>query len=420
MTYRPRLRGSPLLSLFGGPLDTGNHGVSALGISTLVNLARRAPRARMVVFDNRVTRRPLRLRFDDVVVEAHRRGARLSHRIHRGDTLGSMYLASRIAPQSNRNVRTMAASDLILDITGGDSFSDLYGARRFHLVTRPKQIALQLQRPLMLLPQTYGPFRTADARELARDVVRGATLAYARDADSFEVLQDLLGPHLDPARHRLGVDVAFSLPRRTPTLPLPLLERWRTEGREVVGINVSGLLYNDVPAARDRFGLSIDYADVLSSFSRLILERSDAAVLLVPHVRRGAESDDLASARLADRLGHEDRVMVLPQLGACETKDVISTLDWFTGARMHATIAALSTCTPVAAVAYSAKFAGVFAGCGVPDRALDGRRLSTGELLDGLLASWEERHADRQRLRAAVPSVVAAAGEQFDHILRAT
>ena len=57
--------------------------------------------------------------------------------------------------------------------------------------------------------------------------------------------------------------------------------------------------------------------------------------------------------------------MLSPDLDASEVKWCISKLDWFVGSRMHATIAALSSGVPCAAIAYSRKFRGVFATLGV-------------------------------------------------------
>ena len=50
-------------------------------------------------------------------------------------------------------------SDLIVDFTGGDSFSDIYGNKRFRLATPVKYFAVKSKTPLLLGPQTYGPYK---------------------------------------------------------------------------------------------------------------------------------------------------------------------------------------------------------------------------------------------------------------------
>ena len=82
---------------------------------------------------------------------------------------------------------------------------------RFKATIAPKKLALSIGRPLILLPQTYGPFEHPRTRQIAQKLVSNATLAFARDPDSFKNLKALLGRHFDPARHREGVDLAFGL-----------------------------------------------------------------------------------------------------------------------------------------------------------------------------------------------------------------
>mgnify|MGYP001402473369 CR=1 FL=1 len=63
-----------------------------------------------------------------------------------------------------------AASDAhaVLDISGGDSFTDLYGPWRFRAILAPKQIAIRARKPLIMLPQTIGPFESKAAVAAAR------------------------------------------------------------------------------------------------------------------------------------------------------------------------------------------------------------------------------------------------------------
>jgi len=58
--------------------------------------------------------------------------------------------------------------------SGGDSFADLYGDWRFSAITAPIALALVMELPLVLLPQTYGPFSTAETRRRARELQLGA------------------------------------------------------------------------------------------------------------------------------------------------------------------------------------------------------------------------------------------------------
>src|SRR5690606_17875960 len=138
-------------------------------------------------------------------------------------------------------------------LSAGDSFTDLYGPTRLRTVTLPKEAALRAGRPLVLLPQTYGPFTTPAAREVARRIVRSAPVAHARDPWSYAQLRELAGAGAATSRRRDGVDVAFALEPRRPTDAVAA-EVERLAAGPVVGVNVSGLLLDR--EAHVRFGLA--------------------------------------------------------------------------------------------------------------------------------------------------------------------
>ena len=407
-------------ALFGGPPDTGNLGVSALGLATIAGLGSGEHHtAAVTVFDNGRGCRRDALETSAGTIGFVRRGAWHSRRLHRGESLLTMDWLSRVAPYANANLRTLSRADAVLDISGGDSFCDLYGPKRFEAVTLPKRLALRLGRPLVLLPQTYGPFRDPHARRVAVDVLRRSAQVWTRDLDSHERLAELLDGELDPERHRQGVDVAFALPPREPARLLTDLRGWLDDPDPVVGVNVSGLLFNDPAPASARFGLRADYPTAIRALIDTLLKEG-CRILLVPHVRGDmTESDDPACARLVHESGADGRIAMLPAgMDACETKWAIAQLDWFTGARMHATIAALSSEVPAAATAYSHKTHGVFASCGIGDQVADARSLSTGDLIDALLASYDARGRVAARLQEHAPPVRARAVEQLHDIVR--
>lgn len=411
--------------LVGATDDTGNLGVSALMRSVLVGLARRAPDARLTVFDNQRGLRRATTMVDDREYTYERFGMWPSRRVHRPESLWNLRVAARVGGGRNPGARRILEADAVWDISGGDSFGDLYGRARWNFIAQPKRLALGCGRPLHLLPQTYGPFRDHAHRATAAAIVRDAETAWARDADSYAALRELAGADFDPTRHRLGVDVAFGLdarePQRGPVELRYLLRRPRTA--PLVGVNVSGLLYNDAGATR-HYGLRAHYPTVIARVVRSLVEDAGADVVLVAHVRGlGAESDDLAIEDLRDGLPADirQRVTALPRgLDTSEMKWVIGQFDWFCGTRMHSTIAALSSGVPAAAIAYSLKTRGVFATCGLGDRVADARSLTTDHVVADILKSYGERRVSAAVLRQTLPDVRRRADEQMDEIIAHT
>jgi polysaccharide pyruvyl transferase WcaK-like protein len=425
----PRTDPGPFdLCFFGAAGDTGNHGVSALMHSTLAAVACLAPSTRVTVFDNGWGMRPARAEYAGGPFEYRLCGARLSRRFHRPESYFHMRLTRHIGGLGNPGMRALLASDAVWDISAGDSFADLYGKRHLRAMLAPKRLALACGIPLVLLPQTYGPYTRAASRRQVAAVLRACRLAWARDEDSLGVLRDLLGADFDPQRHRAGVDVAFGLEIRAPAQPLAEpVASWLDSrgGPPTVGLNVSGLLFND-PQARARFGLATDYRAALVLLAGELLRKTEARLLLVPHVlppSGSIESDLVACRALRESLaaGLRPRVEVLPAgLDASETKYIVSRLDWFSGARMHACIGALSSGIPTGGVAYSPKMRGVFATCGQSAHVADLRSLRTEELVAALWASWEARAEARATLASRLPAVIERARSQMRETLAAS
>jgi len=406
------------VALFGAALDTGNLGVSALALSVIDALAHRIPGVQVSAFDNGIGRREPELLAGGG--QLSRYGARRSRRVDREEAFLRIELGCRLGGAGSAPARAILGADAVLDISGGDSFSDIYGQWRFNVICWPKRLALRLGKPLILLPQTYGPFKSEENRESARRLVRASTMAWARDERSFGELRSLLGEDYDEAKHRCGVDVAFLLEAREPRTDVRI-DWFEDEAGPVAGVNVSGLLYNDPLGARTKYGFACDYREVIDGLVRGLVA-DGARVLLIPHVVTPPghyESDIEASEMVRTGLpkSARDRVRVAPVFeDPREAKWLISKCDWFCGTRMHSTIAALSIGVPTAAIAYSPKTLGVFETCGQGSHVADPMKSEAASVVGQLLGSWRARVAACESLTGALSGVLETAGEQVDSV----
>lgn len=418
------------IGFFGAPGDTPNMGVSALFQSTIALLDRNLPGISVTVFDNGLGLRTSTVPVDDgreVTIEL--RGARGGRRYDRPENLTGMSLLSRmgpIGPLFNTNLRVIDGLTGLLDISGGDSFTDLYGAKRFWSVALPKLIAIRRGVPLILLPQTYGPFKNPRMRQIAKLAVRGAAQCWARDERSFQNLKELLGESFDPDRHRCGVDVAFGLQPQNTSSQLPEKIRRMLDdngnGKPTVGFNVSGLIYNSPDKARSQYGFRSDYNRIVHEFLRWLLEKTESNLILIPHVMSEPghyESDSDALLQLQSQLSPDyvDRIAISPTaLDPRQVKWLIGQTDWFCGTRMHSTIAALSSAVPTATISYSDKAQGVFERCGQGGQVFDPRKLETPQIIEMLQQSFSNRHSIGVNLDRRLPEVCELANKQAELI----
>jgi len=413
--------------LAGAAPDTGNLGVSALFYSTVAGISERLPDYSLTVFDHGKGIRDMQLAIKDnpnFTIQVC--GAKHGRRYYHQENFANIRLSCKFGGGFNAIARHILNAKVMLDVSGGDSFTDLYGNKCFETITYPKEIAIENKIPLILLPQTYGPYTSSVVRNKAAKLVQQTAMAWARDVESFDELKGLLGTAFDEEKHFLGVDVAFLLPFTPPRTELSdKLTNWlNNRTQATVGINVSGLIYNQPDKARSQYGFKADYQQVIYQFVKKILAETDANIVLIPHVlveESHYESDVAASKHLISLLSDSEKqrveiVFESYHYDQCEIKWIISQMDWFCGTRMHSTIASLSTEVATAAIAYSLKTWRVFKTCGQELQVIDPREMDTQEVVDGLWECWQQRDKVKLSLQKQLPKVLAAAKQQMDLI----
>lgn len=272
-------------------------------------------------------------------------------------------------PQSLDMLRLIAGCRLVIDLTQGDSFTDLYGRERFVQLTMAKEWVLRLGVALVLGPQTYGPFASEAYRARVRRIAQRAALVMARDVAS----ADYLASFCPTAVHK-GTDLAFRLPFDAPAPRRP--------GPVRVGVNPSGLLVRQKNEGTPfSTPLATDYDRFIAGLLRQLTGDPGYEVHLIPHV--GA--DGTASFRDVPGVIVHDAFDT-----PIQAKNCIAGMDVFIGARMHATIAAFSAGVATIPTAYSQKFAGVFSAVGY-DHVIDLRTLPTDRALAQTLALIRDR-----------------------------
>lgn len=291
--------------------------------------------------------------------------------------------------------KALRSAELVVDIGEGDSWADIYGGRRFVLQSVTKISALALGKPLVLSPQTIGPFDAGWRRLLSNAVMNRARAVFARDGLSMAYLR-AQGIRSDTAEF---IDVAFRLPFETRPKA--------ADGRVRVGLNISGLLYRGGYTGKNEFRLMIDYPELSHRLIDTFTAMDGVDVHLIPHVLGDNAESDLGI--VPDLLARHPTLIVPETFADASTaKSYMSGLDFVVGARMHACIGAFSARTPVVPIAYSRKFNGLFDTLGYRDY-VDGKAASTDEAYEAVM----EAFANRPRLDAGIAAGMTIAGERL-------
>ena len=247
-------------------------------------------------------------------------------------------------------LQEMKKCDLFMDITYGDNFSDIYLPKFAFKTTLLKDIVVAMGKPLLLMPQTYGPFKRKYLKKMAKFAINRAKRVYSRDPLSIDYIKTFSNKNV-----QLTTDLAFLL---------PFEKNMKSGEKKRLGINVSGLLWKGGFHEKNQFGLTVDYKQYIQN---IIEEYQDKyEIHLIPHVIETVPESMDGDLWIIDFLAKKyPKCKKAPAfVTAIEAKSYISNMDIFIGARMHSTIAALSTGVPVIPFSYSRKFEGLYNNLG--------------------------------------------------------
>ncbi len=268
--------------------------------------------------------------------------------------------------------------DMVWDFTGGDSFSDIYGMKRFCINSLLKEMAISSKAKFFMAPQTIGPFEKKIALKWAKHILRKADGCFVRDSLSQKYVQETFS--IPPI---LTTDVAFALPCGD--------RLQEDEIRIKVGFNPSGLLWDGTREFSVRKHITLDYRKyVRTVLTELCNEKYQ--VYLIPHVFTqnldSTENDLKACIEIQKEFPN---VKLLCDFDTpMEAKGLISSMDVFIGARMHATIAAFSTGVATIPFSYSRKFEGLYQDLEYP-YLISATCMETEEAISSTL-EWIEKY----------------------------
>lgn len=416
------------IGLLGASFDTGNLGVSALADSSVKLLLGKWPNIEIIFVGGCYEPRAENFIFGTekkgIVSIPVRYSKNIFHQCHFFRFLFYGILGKfGLKKAGNEYFKMLNSCDLVCDITGGDSFSDIYGFKRFFLGFLTKWLFIFLNKDLVMLPQTYGPFKEKISKKMAAYILKKAKAVYSRDKKGIDFVNKLL-KGVNTEKVKLCPDVAFLLDTEPwDDKVIEQVAAAKDKGRQIVGLNVSGLLYNGGYTRENMFGLALDYPQLIKQLVSYFLTLNDVTVVLVPHVfpkdNLLVESDVIACKSVYGCLTKEQQKnVILPEKepNQRQIKYLIGKCDFFMGARMHSCIAAISQCVPTFGMAYSDKFAGVFETIGFADYAVNMRCLNNDQMLEKIKLCFSNLTDLKKRLNETVPGVKTNISNLFNEI----
>jgi polysaccharide pyruvyl transferase WcaK-like protein len=289
------------------------------------------------------------------------------------------------------------SADFILDIGLGDSFADIYGDKRFNEIIKEYKIAKFLRKKIGVLPQTIGPFKSEKNIKKAKKYVEYADFVFARDKQSSAFLQ------ANTSQKNIFelIDIAFYM---------PFSRKEFSKNNIHVGINISGLLWHGGYTQKNQFGFSKEmYQNVIYAIINHFLKIENVKIHIIAHVmseKHHIENDYIVGKSIVEEFNNERIVLAPFFFTPIEAKNYISGLDFFTGARMHACIAAFSSGVPVFPLAYSRKFNGLFGDTLLYNNFGDLVIESEFEIMEKLSDSFSNKEFLFESIRTSLDTII--------------
>ena len=336
------------------------------------------------------------------------RGGSMISRIADVSTAGLRFL-----PQRFREAALPLTTADVAIATGGDIFSSDYRSNMRDLI--PLQLARSCKVPYVFLAQSIGPFKSKGEANAWKEIAKGSLLITIRESLSYEYVVEELG--MDERQVKLTADPAFLL--EIPPSPIidRLLAQYRVaQGIPVIAIAPSAAISHHAERDADR------HHHALHTTIQTFLDRTEAHILLIPHVQHATvRGDDRALATALHRSHQYDpRISVVGgEHTAAELKGIISRCSFLVAERLHAGIAGLSSEVPTVVIGFSVKADGIvgdiYRGEKIPVIGIR-RLIEETSVPDELFEFWNNRNALRSTLHAKLPEVKLLAVSNFEYL----
>jgi polysaccharide pyruvyl transferase WcaK-like protein len=307
----------------------------------------------------------------------------------------------------------MRQVDAVIDVAGY-AYGDTWGTKRAIQSGACARAAAEQGKPYFYFPQAWGPFDDLENQGAFRSACRPAELVCARDQQSLEHLQGLLGRNF--AQLDLKPDIAFRFQGLDRQFGRTVLAEMGVDlSLPIIGVSPNQKMYERAAGVGTENAYIVKLVE-LCRFAR----RLDAAVVLLPHDIQpndmGCYDDRLSCSLVVQGSGDSQVRAMTRRLPAEGIKSLIANCDLVVGSRFHALVAALSQGIPAMALGWSHKYLELLRPFGLEKFVVGIEKLDT-ENLQALLAElWRDRAAAARELAVPLATIHRDVDQLFDRV----
>jgi len=244
------------------------------------------------------------------------------------------------------------------------------------------------RKPIVVFPNSVGPFRTWLGRFMARISLSNVDLILLREPDSYLLLKGL--KIKTPTFITSDIAMLFEA-EGTKTSQPPL-------ARPAIGIS-PGIYAASLPDSAQW-----EYVIAHSKVLDYLIEKYDINVFFLPHEVTGSSYDDLRFCNaILQNMRQKDKGKIIITKKLEEFKNYIGQLDLLVTSRMHPAVMACSDKVPTTMIVYDHKQTGFFRQLGLDSCTIDINQVTYEELLSKVEFVWNNRQNIKEQLTLEIP-----------------
>jgi polysaccharide pyruvyl transferase WcaK-like protein len=244
-------------------------------------------------------------------------------------------------------------------------------------------------KPVVIFPNSIGPFRTGIGRFLSRLSLNNCDCILVRDPISYDIVRSL---KLKP-RKILTSDTALLFKPKQETL-------LHDFSSPVIGVSPG--IYSHSLSRKEVNNYILAHAKALD----MAIEKYRFDVVFFPHYVTGFPEDDLAVCRLIlNKMKHKSRAKIINTNSVEEFKSFLNQMDILISSKMHPAVLGFSGLVPILCIVYDHKQIGFLKELGMLDYVLYLREVSYEKIISKIDLIWNKREKIRVSLGRRVPAL---------------
>ncbi len=303
--------------------------------------------------------------------------------LYRGDVIKKVQACNVVISHSDESFKETASSLPLNPVWAVTWWSMLFSR------TLEVMVARSLHKPVILFPNSVGPFRTWLGRSMAKLSLDSCDYLLIRDPISYGIVEKMgfKSTKILTYDTALLFDQQGSIPAGVTLSSDPVL-------------GVSAGVYSNSMSKADVQNYITSHAQALDS----AIGKHGFTVVFLPHYISGFSGDDLEiSKKIIEKMRHKEQTKIMVTESVPEFKALLDRMSMVISSKMHPAILAVTGFVPVLSIVYDHKQTGFFQRLNMTDCTLDIKEVSAERLTSKIDGTWSQHVQLTAALAVQIP-----------------